>query len=94
MYAPTVLSEAENAVLDVVGAYVARRGPVADALPDGALTDRKASDRARTIHSAASRHYVLVGSPETVREQVDALWEAGDDLVIGYPARGLGEFLG
>jgi hypothetical protein len=93
VYAPTVLSDDEDAVLDSVGAYAARRGPVREALPDGAPTGGDATGRAREVLSAAVRDYALVGSPETVREQVDALREAGADHVVGYPARGIDEFL-
>ncbi|EMA60639.1 DUF7388 family protein [Halorubrum kocurii] len=98
VYAPTVLTDDEDAVLDAVGAYVARRRPVARALPDGDSgdaqpTDSEATGRAREVLSAAARDFALVGSPETVRERVDALREAGVDHVVGYPARGIDEFL-
>ena len=105
VYAPTVLTDDEDAVLDAVGAYVARRRPVARALPggDGAgggdesdggpPTDSSATGRTREVLSAAARDFALVGSPETVRERVDALREAGVDHVVGYPARGIDGFL-
>ncbi|WP_123623123.1 LLM class flavin-dependent oxidoreductase [Halorubrum sp. CSM-61] len=100
VYAPTVLTDDEDAVLDAVGAYVSRRRPVARALPDGSggegdgpATDSEASGRAREVLSAAARDFALVGSPETVRERVADLREAGVDHVVGYPARGIGEFL-
>ncbi|MEF8779288.1 MAG: luciferase [Haloferacaceae archaeon] len=92
VYAPTVLTDREDAVLDAVGAYAARRKPVARALPDGAATDASATGRAREVLSAAVRDYALVGAPETVRDRVDALREAGADVVVGYPARGIEEF--
>lgn len=94
VYAPTVLTAEEDRVLDAVGEYVARRTPVARALPNGAVTDHEATDRTREVLSAASRDYALVGSPDDVREQVAALKDVGVDLVIGYPARGIGEFGG
>jgi hypothetical protein len=109
VYAPTVLTEDEDEVLDAVGGYVARRGPVADALPEGvveqgstahqtesggAATDATATGRAREVLSAASRDYALVGTPEAVGERVAALKDAGADLVVGYPARGVAEFVG
>lgn len=94
VYAPTVLTGDDDAVLDAVGDYVARRKPVAEALPDGAATDATASGRARKVLSAASRDYALVGSPTEVRERVATLKEAGADLVVGYPARGVEEFVG
>jgi hypothetical protein len=93
VYAPTVLTDDEDEVLDAVGGYVARRGPVADALPEGGPTDASAIGRAREVLSAASRDYALVGSPEAVGERVAALKDAGADLVVGYPARGVAEFL-
>lgn len=92
VYAPTVLTADEDTVLDAVGAYAARRRPVARALPDDAPTDATASGRAREVLSAAVRDYALVGTPETVREQVRELKEVGVDLVVGYPARSVDEF--
>jgi len=105
VYAPTVLTDDEDVVLDAVGAYVARRRPVARALPDGdgdgsgddpdtaPPTDASATGRTREVLSAAARDFALVGSPETVRERVDALREAGVDHVVRLPARGIDEFL-
>jgi alkanesulfonate monooxygenase SsuD/methylene tetrahydromethanopterin reductase-like flavin-dependent oxidoreductase (luciferase family) len=87
-----VLTDDEDVVLDAVGAYAARRRPVARALPDDASTDATATGRAREVLSAAVRDYALVGAPDTVREQVGELREAGVDLVVGYPARGVDEF--
>ena len=92
VYAPTVLTENEDDVLDAVGAYAARRKPVSRALPDGASTDSSATGRAREVLSAAVRDYALVGDPETVRERVEALRGAGADVVVGYPARDVAEF--
>ncbi|MFC4449394.1 DUF7388 family protein [Halorussus aquaticus] len=93
VYAPTVLTDDEDEILDAVGAYAARRGPVASALPEGAATDSAASDRAREVLSAATRDYALVGTPAEVGERVAALKDAGADLVVGYPARGIEEFV-
>ncbi|UWG49496.1 Uncharacterized protein AArcCO_0166 [Halalkaliarchaeum sp. AArc-CO] len=92
VYAPTVLTDNEDEVLDAVGAYAARRKPVSRALPDGASSDSSATGRAREVLSAAVRDYALVGEPETVRERVDALRAAGADVVVGYPARDVDEF--
>jgi len=89
VYAPTVLTEDEDAVLDAVGAYAARRGPVRRALPEDAATDAAATGRAREVLSKAVRDYALVGDVETVRERVDALHDVGVDHVVAYPARGL-----
>ena len=100
VYAPTVLTDDEDAVLDGVGAYVSRRRPVARALPDGGdaddespPTDATATGRTREVLSAAARDFALVGSPETVRERISDLREAGVNRVVGYPARGIDEFL-
>jgi hypothetical protein len=94
VYAPTVLTDDEDSVLDAVGEYVARRKPVARALPDGAATDASATGRAREVLLAASDDFALVGTPEAVGERVADLKSAGADLVVGYPARGVEEFLG
>jgi hypothetical protein len=93
LYAPTVLTDDEDAILDAVGAYVARRRPVARALPDGAATGASATDRAREILSAAARDYALVGSVEEISDRIDALKTAGVDTVVGYPAQGLEAWL-
>ena len=89
VYAPTVLTDDEDAVLDAVGAYVSRRRPVAKALPDDASTDASATGRAREVLLAAASDYALVGTEREVREQVEALRDAGATTVVGYPARGL-----
>jgi hypothetical protein len=94
VYAPTVLTDREDAILDAIGEYVARRGPVARALPKRVATDHRAAGRGREVLAAASHDYALVGTPREVREQVRDLGDAGVDLVIGYPARGIEEFLG
>ncbi|NHN42567.1 luciferase [Halorubellus sp. JP-L1] len=95
VYAPTVLTDDEDDVLDAVGAYAARRGPVRRALPDAAAdgesvaTDASATGRARDVLSKAVRDYALVGDVATVREQVAGLHDVGVDHVVAYPARGL-----
>ncbi|WP_423745564.1 luciferase (plasmid) [Haladaptatus sp. SPP-AMP-3] len=93
VYAPTVLTDDEDAILDAVGAYVARRKPVARALPDGAATDANADGRARNVLSAASRDFALVGTATEVGERVEELKKTGVDLVVGYPAGGIDSFL-
>ncbi|QLH82570.1 DUF7388 family protein [Halosimplex pelagicum] len=93
LYAPTVLTDEEDAVLDALGDYAARRGPVRSALPDGAATDAAADGRAREVLSQAVRDYGLVGDVETVAGRVDELRDAGADRIVGYPARGLDPFL-
>jgi hypothetical protein len=92
VYAPTVLSGEEDEILDAVGDYTARRGPVRRALPEDAATDGTADGRAREVLSKAVRDYALVGEREAVRERVAALREAGADRVVAYPARGLDAF--
>jgi len=92
VYAPVVLSDDRDAVLDALGDYVARRAPVRDALPAGGRTDGGADGRAREVLLDACRDYALVGSAEEVGGRVEALHEAGADHVVGYPARGLGAF--
>ncbi|WP_436909609.1 DUF7388 family protein [Halosimplex marinum] len=93
LYAPTVLTDEEDAVLDALGAYAARRAPVRSALPDGAPTDATAGGRAREVLSQAVRDYGLVGGVGTVADRVDELRDAGADRIVGYPARGLDPFL-
>jgi hypothetical protein len=92
LYAPTVLSDDEDEILDTVGDYVARRGPVRAALPDGAPTDAEAAGRAREVLSAAARDFALVGDEDAVRERIDGLRSAGVTAVVGYPAGGLDRF--
>lgn len=92
VYAPTAISEDEDEILDAVGAYAARRRPVAAALPDGAANDADAEGRAREVLSKAVRDYGLVGTTETVRKRVAELKDAGADVVVGYPARGVDAF--
>nr|WP_267643120.1 luciferase [Haloarchaeobius amylolyticus] len=93
IYAPTVLTEDDDAVLDAVGGYVARRGAVARALPDDCATDSSATGRAREVLLKASTDFALVGDTATVRDRIAELKELGADYVVGYPARGLDEFL-
>lgn len=89
VYAPTVLSDDSDAILDAVGAYAARRPAVAAALPNGTSTDSSATGAVREHLLAACRDYALVGDIETVSERVAALRRAGVDTVVGYPAQGI-----
>jgi len=93
VYAPTVLTDDEDSVLDALGDYAARRGPVRSALPESAATDASATGRAREVISQAVRDYGLVGDIEDVTDRVDELTDAGADHVVGYPARGLDPLL-
>jgi len=65
-----VLTDDEDAILDAVGEYAARRKPVRDALPADAPTGADASGRAREVLSQAVRDYALVGDVETVTARV------------------------
>lgn len=88
LYAPVAVADSEDALLDAVGDYAARRRPVREALPEDAATDATADGRAREVLSAAVRDYALVGTADEVRERVRRLREAGVTRVVGYPARG------
>lgn len=90
LYAPVVPADDGDDVLDGVGAYVARRGPVAERLPDGARTDAAATGRPRSILLDAAADYALVGSPDRIAERIDRLRDAGVDLIVGHPAGGIG----
>ncbi|SFB72925.1 hypothetical protein SAMN05444422_101533 [Halobiforma haloterrestris] len=93
VYAPTVLSDDEDAILEAVGDYVARRRPVASALPDDDPdADASATGRTREVLLAAAEDYALVGTEDDVRARTEALREAGATTVVGYPARGLERF--
>jgi hypothetical protein len=93
VYAPTVLSGDPDVILDAVGEYAARRGPVAERLPADATTDSTATGEVRETLLEACRRYALGGGPDAVAERLDGLRAAGVDYVIGYPARGLDPFL-
>lgn len=90
VYAPTVLSDDHDEILDAVGPYAARRQPVQRALPAGAATDSAATGTAREILLDSVAEYALVGDVDGVRERVGGLRDAGVDTVVSYPARGLG----
>lgn len=94
VYAPTVLTDDADAVLDALGAYAARRRRVAAALPAGTPIDSSATGRTRDVLLSAATDYGIVGSLSAVRERVERLHEAGVDHVVGYPPRGLDEFRG
>lgn len=93
VYAPTVLTDDEDSILDAVGAYAARRQPVRDALPADAATGRGTTGRARDVLRKAVRDYALVGDVDRVTDRVDQLEAAGADTVVAYPARGLDSVL-
>lgn len=94
VYAPTVFSDERDEVLDAIGDYVARRGPVRRAMPDGGRADAESEGRAREVLTEAVEDYALVGDVETVKERVSTLREAGATTVVGYPAQGIEALLG
>ena len=89
VYAPTVLADDPDTILDAVGAYAGRRGPVRAALPNDAPTDSSTTGETRETLLAACRDYALVGDPGEVAAQIEALEAVGVDHVVAYPARGL-----
>lgn len=93
VYAPTVLTDDDDEVLDAVGAYVARRRPVSRRLPEDAPADSRASGPAREVLLSAASDYALVGTPSEIRERVGRLEDAGVTTVVGYPADGLDAFV-
>ncbi|WP_247728306.1 DUF7388 family protein [Halovivax limisalsi] len=93
VYAPTVLTADEDAILDAVGEYVARRGSVAADLPDEAPTDAGATGAVRETLLEAAKSYALVGDVATVGARIDRFRSAGVTTVVGYPARGLDHLL-
>jgi Luciferase-like monooxygenase. len=89
VYAPTVLTDDEDAVLDAVGAYAGRRSRVRRALPEDAPRGSAIEGSARETLLSACHDVALVGDPETVADRVGELRAAGVDHIVGYPARGL-----
>lgn len=89
VYAPIVVNDDEDVILDAVGAYASRRGSVRENLPSNAPTDSDARGEAREILLEGCRNYALVGDSSTLQERIDTLRSAGVDHVVGYPARGL-----
>jgi hypothetical protein len=94
VYAPLVLTDDEDTVLDVLGAYAGRRPDVRERLPADSPTDGRATGEAREALLAGCRRYALAGDVGTVSARVDDLHEAGIDHVVAYPARGLDPVLG
>ena len=94
IYAPTVLTDDGDEILDAVGGYVARRRAVATALPEGAATDSRAVGPARETLLEASADFALVGTDSAVSERVNSLRAAGASTIVGYPAAGIEQLLG
>ncbi len=84
VYAPTLVTDTDGAALDAFGEYVARRRPVAAALPEGARTDRRAQGRAREVLLRAIDDFAIVGDRSTVEARVASLREAGVTTVVHY----------
>jgi hypothetical protein len=89
LYAPTVISDDDDTLLDALGAYVARRGPVAAAIPDDAPVDARATGATRERLLDAIEDYAIVGTERAVERRIEDLRDAGASTIIGYPARGL-----
>lgn len=93
VYAPLVLTDDEDVVLDALGPYAGRRPDVRERLPSGTPTDSRATGNARGVLRDGLREYALAGDVDTVSGRVDRLHDAGVDHVVAYPARGLDPFL-
>jgi len=93
LYAPTVRSDDDDEILDAIGGYLARRGPVASALPEGAATDAGATGRAREVLLAAAEDYALVGTEDAIANRIEEYRAAGADRIVAYPARGIEDAL-
>lgn len=89
VYAPTVLTDDTDTILDSVGEYAARREQVRERLPADAPVDSSISGSARDQLLDGCREYALVGDGKTVRDRVERLYDAGVDRVVAYPARGI-----
>ncbi|PSQ60530.1 MAG: luciferase [Halobacteriales archaeon SW_9_67_25] len=93
VYAPLVLTDDEDAILDALGPYAGRRPDVRQRLPPGTPTDSSTTGSAREALLDGLEQYALAGNVEAISGQVDRLHGAGVDHVVAYPARGLGPFL-
>ncbi len=89
VYAPTVLSDDSDTILNALGAYAGRRTAVRQQLPNEAPLDSTITGSARQTLLAACRAYALTGTPDAVSKQVDSLHSAGVDYVVAYPAQGI-----
>lgn len=89
VYAPTVATRDEDAVLDALGPYAARRPAVRERLPAEAPVGAEATGRTRERLLEGIRQYALVGDPGAINERIRSLRAAGVTRVIAYPATGL-----
>lgn len=92
VYAPTVLTADTDEILDAVGSYVARRGPIRNALTRHAEPNRHADGQDRSTLLRGAREFTLTGDTREVAGRVRRLRAAGVDVVISYPARGYDVF--
>ena len=93
VYAPVVLTGDDDAILDAVGDYAARRSVVSEGLPANAPTDSTVTGEARETLLAGCREYALAGDVETVADRVEGLREVGVNHVVGYFASDLDSLL-
>ncbi len=93
VYAPTVLTTDEAAILDAVGEYVARREPIREQLQAEAPTDNTATGHTREVLLEAAREYALVGDPTAIEDRIDRLRDTGVETIVSYPADGLDALL-
>jgi hypothetical protein len=93
VYAPLVMTDDEDTILDALGPYAARRPDVRERLPAGTPTDSTATGRARDALLDGLEEYALAGDVDTISTRVESLHGAGVDHVVAYPARGLDPFL-
>lgn len=84
VYAPTVVSDEHDHLLDAVGPYVARRKAVADRLADVGTVDANATGRDRAILLEAIDEYSLVGTPERIDRRVRDLDAVGVSEVVAH----------
>lgn len=89
VYAPTALAADDDAILDAVGSYAARRQAVAARLPRECPHDCRITGQARDILLDACQTYGLVGDSASVAERIESLRAAGVDHIVAYPARGV-----
>lgn len=88
VYAPTVISDDQNTILDAIGPYTARRDRVRRELnrPDS-ITDLDSNDREILVR--AIQEYALTGSVPEINEQIQSLKNQGIDTVVSYLPTGI-----
>lgn len=88
VYAPTVISDDRNTILDAIGPYTARRDRVRRELkhPDS-ITDLDSGDRKVLLR--AIQEFALTGSVPEINEQIQSLKNQGIDTVVSYLPTGI-----